>query len=228
MHAACTGHDVPARASNGFVERTFDGFAASFESKLERLSYRAPALVAAMIEEAGVERAKRLDVLDAGCGTGLCGPLLAPYARRLVGRRSLGRHADAGEGEGDLRHARTMRADAVPRRQPRAVRSDRLGRHARLLRRPGSGRIRRGGRAAVRTGSWFSRSSMPSRPRKASTTGSNFTGDMLTRGPMSSGSLPHRGCARTSPKPTCAWSLGCPWPAWWCGRRKHERSLEEL
>ena len=85
MHAACTGHDVPARAANGFVERTFDGFAASFESKLERLSYRAPALVAAMIEEAGVERAKRLDVLDAGCGTGLCGPLLSPYARHLVG-----------------------------------------------------------------------------------------------------------------------------------------------
>ena len=85
MHAACTGADVPARASDGFVERTFDSFAASFESKLERLSYRAPALVAAMIEEAGVEPTKRLDVLDAGCGTGLCGPLLAPYARRLVG-----------------------------------------------------------------------------------------------------------------------------------------------
>ena len=85
MLAACTGHDVPARASNGFVARTFDGFAASFESKLERLSYRAPALVAAMIEEAGVEPAKQLDVLDAGCGTGLCGPLLAPYARRLAG-----------------------------------------------------------------------------------------------------------------------------------------------
>lgn len=26
-----------------------------------------------------------LDVLDAGCGTGLCGPLLKPYARRLTG-----------------------------------------------------------------------------------------------------------------------------------------------
>ena len=85
MHAACTGADVPARASDGFVEQTFDGFAASFESKLERLSYRAPALVVAMIEDAGVERARQLDVLDAGCGTGLCGPLLAPYARRLVG-----------------------------------------------------------------------------------------------------------------------------------------------
>ena len=85
MHAACTGRAVPARASNEFVERTFDGFAESFDSRLERLSYRAPALVAAMIEDAGVERAKRLDVLDAGCGTGLCGPLLSPYARRLVG-----------------------------------------------------------------------------------------------------------------------------------------------
>jgi len=28
---------------------------------------------------------RALDVLDAGCGTGLCGPLLAPYARRLQG-----------------------------------------------------------------------------------------------------------------------------------------------
>ena len=26
-----------------------------------------------------------LDVLDLGCGTGLCGPLLRPYARALAG-----------------------------------------------------------------------------------------------------------------------------------------------
>ena len=32
MLAACTGRDVPERASNGFVETTFDSFAASFES----------------------------------------------------------------------------------------------------------------------------------------------------------------------------------------------------
>jgi predicted TPR repeat methyltransferase len=85
MLAACTGREVPPRASNGFVEKTFDSFAASFESKLASLSYRAPALVAAMVEDAGLEPSKRLDVLDAGCGTGLCGPLMAPYARRLVG-----------------------------------------------------------------------------------------------------------------------------------------------
>ena len=85
MLAACTGREVPARASNGFVETTFDSFAASFEAKLERLSYRAPALIAAALQESGVEPAKRLDVLDAGCGTGLCGALVAPYARRLTG-----------------------------------------------------------------------------------------------------------------------------------------------
>jgi len=85
MLAACTGRDVPLRASNAFIERTFNGFASSFESKLQRLSYRAPALVAAMLEDAGVEHAKHLDVLDAGCGTGLCGPLITPYARQLVG-----------------------------------------------------------------------------------------------------------------------------------------------
>ena len=85
MRAACTGREVPARASSAFVEKTFDSFAASFESKLEQLSYRAPALVAAMLEDSGLQPSKRVDVLDAGCGTGLCGLLVAPYARRLVG-----------------------------------------------------------------------------------------------------------------------------------------------
>ena len=85
MLAAVTGRDVPARASDAYVEQSFDGFAESFERKLEQLSYRAPSLVAAAIENSGLERAGTLDVLDAGCGTGLCGPLVKPYARSLVG-----------------------------------------------------------------------------------------------------------------------------------------------
>jgi len=85
MLASCTGRDVPDRASNAFIEATFDSFASSFESKLERLSYRAPALIGAMLEDFGVERSHHLDVLDAGCGTGLCGAIVAPFARRLVG-----------------------------------------------------------------------------------------------------------------------------------------------
>ena len=85
MLAACSGRDVPSRASDAFIEKTFDTFAASFDSKLAKLSYRAPALVAGMLARSAIEARKRYDVLDAGCGTGLCGPLVAPYARRLVG-----------------------------------------------------------------------------------------------------------------------------------------------
>jgi len=85
MLAACSGRDVPSRASDAFVEQTFDNFAVSFDSRLAKLHYRAPALVTAMLEQSGPARSPSLDVLDAGCGTGLCGHLLAPYARRLVG-----------------------------------------------------------------------------------------------------------------------------------------------
>ncbi len=85
MLAACSGRDVPERASDGFVEKTFDSFAASFDSKLAKLLYKAPTLVAGMLADSSLEASKSLDVLDAGCGTGLCGPLIAPYARRLVG-----------------------------------------------------------------------------------------------------------------------------------------------
>ncbi len=85
MLAACSGRDVPQRASDAYIERTFDSFAASFDSKLTKLQYRAPALVAELLLESDAVETKSLDVLDAGCGTGLCGPLVAQYARRLVG-----------------------------------------------------------------------------------------------------------------------------------------------
>ena len=85
MLAACSGRDVPQRASDAYVEKTFDSFAATFDAKLAKLSYRAPALVAAMLDDADEGGSRSLDVLDAGCGTGLCGPLIAPHARRLVG-----------------------------------------------------------------------------------------------------------------------------------------------
>jgi predicted TPR repeat methyltransferase len=83
--AACSQQNVPPRASNEYVQRVFDSFASSFEAKLARLQYRAPTLVADALAETGIPADKSRDVLDVGCGTGLCGPLLAPYARNLVG-----------------------------------------------------------------------------------------------------------------------------------------------
>jgi predicted TPR repeat methyltransferase len=85
MLAACTQRNVPPRAPDGYVETTFDAFAEHFDAKLGQLSYRAPQIVTALLADSGATPTKALDILDAGCGTGLCGPLLAPYARRLVG-----------------------------------------------------------------------------------------------------------------------------------------------
>ncbi len=85
MYAATSGRGVPPRASDDYIEITFDGFAASFDAKLGKLSYRAPDLVVSALEQICAAPARQLSVLDAGCGTGLCGPLVAPYASRIVG-----------------------------------------------------------------------------------------------------------------------------------------------
>ncbi|GAA4349802.1 tetratricopeptide repeat protein [Variovorax defluvii] len=83
--AACSGEGVPERAADAYVEKVFDGFAESFESKLAHLQYRAPQLIEQALADRLGPPQRVLDVLDAGCGTGLCGPLLAPRARRLEG-----------------------------------------------------------------------------------------------------------------------------------------------
>jgi predicted TPR repeat methyltransferase len=85
MVAACTGEDVPTRASSQVVKMVFDQFAESFDAVLERLEYRAPELVAETVLSVLGPAAANADILDAGCGTGLAGPLLRPYAKRLVG-----------------------------------------------------------------------------------------------------------------------------------------------
>ncbi len=82
---ACTQEDVPERAPDDFVAMTFDIFADSFDAKLASLSYRAPELVAEAVARHASPPAAALDIADAGCGTGLCGPLLKPWARTLAG-----------------------------------------------------------------------------------------------------------------------------------------------
>ena len=85
MLAACLGSESPERASDGYVEQVFDQFASSFDSKLEALDYSAPALVVAALARAAGPAAGHLAVVDAGCGTGLCGPGLKPWALHLAG-----------------------------------------------------------------------------------------------------------------------------------------------
>ncbi|VTU40830.1 biotin biosynthesis protein BioC [Variovorax sp. PBS-H4] len=83
--AGCSGEAVPERAAEAYVERTFNAFASTFDKTLEKLAYRGPAQLAEAARQRLGEPGGALDVLDAGCGTGLCGPLIAPYARHLAG-----------------------------------------------------------------------------------------------------------------------------------------------
>lgn len=86
--AACQGAATPERASDSYVQSVFDRFAGSFDEVLAKLGYCAPAMCGEMVAAllgSEMEAKPALDVLDAGCGTGLCGPMLKPYARRLSG-----------------------------------------------------------------------------------------------------------------------------------------------
>jgi predicted TPR repeat methyltransferase len=85
LYLSCAGGAPPERASDDYVVRAFDQSAERFDEHLGRLGYRAPELVAREAQAVYGPPARRLKVLDAGCGTGLCGPLIAPYADRLTG-----------------------------------------------------------------------------------------------------------------------------------------------
>jgi predicted TPR repeat methyltransferase len=103
MAAAMSGQVAPTRASDEYVRQVFDESASSFDVSLERLEYRAPQAIAealaqrpdkgggASAQQAGADGLgqlagrNRAAVLDAGCGTGLCGPLLRRLSSHLVG-----------------------------------------------------------------------------------------------------------------------------------------------
>lgn len=85
MLAAVSGEGVPERADDRYIVETFDGFADSFDEQLASLKYNAPQLVAASLLAHPLYLTGRAAVLDAGCGTGWCGPLLRSTAGHLVG-----------------------------------------------------------------------------------------------------------------------------------------------
>lgn len=82
---ASLGADAaPATAPSNYVVSLFDWYAEHFDDHLQgRLKYRTPALLCEQIFR--LDPPQGLDVLDLGCGTGLCGPLLKPLARSMTG-----------------------------------------------------------------------------------------------------------------------------------------------
>jgi predicted TPR repeat methyltransferase len=133
---AALSHNTPRQPAD-VVAQHFDAIAHDFDDRLaRRLDYQGPQQIAAMLSGGpsganGLGDARDLDVLDLGCGTGLCGPVLRPYARRLEGvdlSRAMLARAEAGGAydhleAGDLLDALTretgcwdllVAADALP------------------------------------------------------------------------------------------------------------------
>jgi tetratricopeptide (TPR) repeat protein len=82
--AAMGCDEGPQTAPAAYVIQLFDDYAETFDTELvENLQYRVPESLLAAVQAAVVER--NLDILDLGCGTGLCGPLFKPLSRILAG-----------------------------------------------------------------------------------------------------------------------------------------------
>ncbi|MEO8132623.1 MAG: tetratricopeptide repeat protein [Betaproteobacteria bacterium] len=78
------GGAAPAAPPKHFIESLFDDYADNFEEHMvDVLKYRAHRVLAENV--AGVAGTAFGSVLDLGCGSGLCGALLAPVAARITG-----------------------------------------------------------------------------------------------------------------------------------------------
>ena len=93
MLAAATGMKVPDKPDELYIKDLFDGFAGSFDKVLSNLEYHAPQQIQAIVEDLHQHTEPHtLRIVDAGCGTGLCGHYLKPLASQLIGV-DLGQHA---------------------------------------------------------------------------------------------------------------------------------------
>ena len=78
---------TPATLPRPSLSDLFDRYAPDFDEMLvNTLKYQVPQQIADAVAAARLDAdAKPIDILDLGCGTGLCGKLLKPIANRLCG-----------------------------------------------------------------------------------------------------------------------------------------------
>ena len=82
---AIKGESSLARSPEDYVAEHFDSFADVFDAKLVGvLGYDVPEKLCSAVRRI-TPAGRKYIALDAGCGTGLCGPLLRPFVNRLTG-----------------------------------------------------------------------------------------------------------------------------------------------
>lgn len=76
----------PERAPSEYIEKIFNAHADKFDEHLVGgLQYETPEKLVDLVRQFAEPPLKKWDILDLGCGTGLVGAAIVPYARQLVG-----------------------------------------------------------------------------------------------------------------------------------------------
>ena len=84
--ASLDNEAVSVECRNDHVRGIFDDYAERFDAHLVGdLGYRAPELLHRAVQRVLGDQGKELEVLDLGCGTGLCGVPFRDIAKRLTG-----------------------------------------------------------------------------------------------------------------------------------------------
>ncbi len=77
---------IPAQSPARSTKEFFDNYADHFDDKLvNELNYRTPKHIHNLVSNALPHDKRELDILDLGCGTGLCGALFNEQACKLIG-----------------------------------------------------------------------------------------------------------------------------------------------
>lgn len=84
--SALSEGQVAPKAPATYTTHLFDQYAGFYDTHLtQHLAYSVPDRLNALLNEECGDPKHDYHILDLGCGTGLCGPILAPYARSLIG-----------------------------------------------------------------------------------------------------------------------------------------------
>ena len=84
--AAINNDQQPERAPERFLEHLFDQYSSYYDKHLtECLQYQVPKLIHQAVFTASDIPTAKWQILDIGCGTGLCGEEFKPQAKKLIG-----------------------------------------------------------------------------------------------------------------------------------------------
>ncbi len=82
---AANGMPVGDLDQQNMAVAIFDNFAKTYDKTLGEIGNQGPKVIFDAFEELGLPKTKTRRILDAGCGTGLCGSFLRKYASNLIG-----------------------------------------------------------------------------------------------------------------------------------------------